>query len=315
MYWPYSFREAADLGLDFFGAINVGLGKENTIRYTVHPMDFIKNNRFLGSAPEEVSIAVETKKDPIVLSSEIVADASVPNSEHIVSPIAIAEIIPPVSNTIENVSVEETPIETTIIAQPEPTVSAQTEVVATEPTILTPEKIVEITDTLPSFIPDSERIFSDIPKNSPFYSATKYLFEAGVTHGYEDGGFYPDDWISRSETILLYDRLFKNDETTANISLPFVDILSSSELGQALKKAFARKIVAKNNRFRPNDSLTRAEAITLLIRTSGIPLATEKFSLFKDIKANNSHRVYINTFAKYLGLKGQNFEPNKAITR
>jgi murein DD-endopeptidase MepM/ murein hydrolase activator NlpD len=43
-YWPYSFSEASKLGLDFFTAVNVGLGKENAIAYTVHPLDFVQNN-------------------------------------------------------------------------------------------------------------------------------------------------------------------------------------------------------------------------------------------------------------------------------
>lgn len=78
IYWPYSFKDAADLGLDFFAAVNVGLGKENAIRYTIHPMEFIKKNRFLGSAPREQK--VEVKADPIVVSSEIVADITPPTS-------------------------------------------------------------------------------------------------------------------------------------------------------------------------------------------------------------------------------------------
>lgn len=57
LYWPYTFKEAMDLGLDFFGAINVGLGKENAIKYTIHPMEFIKNHQYLGSAPVEISVA------------------------------------------------------------------------------------------------------------------------------------------------------------------------------------------------------------------------------------------------------------------
>lgn len=113
----------------------------------------------------------------------------------------------------------------------------------------------------------------------------------------------------------MYDRLFKSNGVDTEISLPFLDILPSDELAQALSRAFTKGIVANAKYFRPNDSLTRAEAITLLVRTSGIVLDTSKSSLFPDVKTKNSHMKYINTFAKYLGLKGQSFEPNKNITR
>lgn len=266
MYWPYSFREAADLGLDFFGAINVGLGKEKAIRYTIHPMDFIKNHPILSAAPAEISATMEAEKRPIVLSSEIVADATIPHNGSTVT------IIP---------ETETTPI-------PEPILS---------------EKVVEPAHLAPAFVPDNIHLFSDIPTNSPYYAATKYLKEANVARGYaEDGGFHPRDTITRSETILLYDRLFKSGEISTEIDLPFLDILPSDELAQALTRAFTRKIVVKSNYFRPNDSLTRAEAITLLVRTSGIPLETLSYTAFQDVKLANTHRVYINTFAKYLGI-------------
>ena len=82
-----------------------------------------------------------------------------------------------------------------------------------------------------------------------------------------------------------------------------------------LLRAYSQNIVIKAKYFRSNDSLTRAEAITLLVRTSGIPLSTSFTSLFRDVKTSNTHMVYINTFAQYLGIKGGNFEPNKNITR
>lgn len=80
-------------------------------------------------------------------------------------------------------------------------------------------------------------------------------------------------------------------------------------------RALTKGVVTKGSYFRPNDSLTRAEAITLLVRSSGMELNTSKSSLFRDVKAKSSHMVYINTFAKYLGIKGGDFEPNKDITR
>lgn len=279
MYWPYTFQEATDLGLDFFGAINVGLGKENAIRYTINPMDFIKNNRFLGSAPQERNIATIVKQEPLVVSSQIVADTTVPDNGNIIT------VVP----KSENVIIPE------VIPQPEEATSR-----------------VNIS---PRFIADTTHIFSDISTDSPFYSSTKYLSEAGVVQGYSDGGFHPNDFVSRWEAILLYDRLFKNNTLYANIDFPFLDILPSDELAPALMRAFKENIVTGSNYFRPNDSLTRGETITLLVRSSGMPIETLKYSLFYDVNINNSHAKYINTFARYLGIPGGNFEPNKSITR
>ena len=279
LYWPYTFKEAADLGLDFFGAINVGLGKENAIKYTIHPMEFIKNHQYLGSAPVEISIASETTKTPVV-STEVVADTSIPND-------TITTVVP----KIEESTSTETVLDTGSILPVEPEKT-------TEPTAIAPVVV-----TTPTFVSDGTHIFSDITLDSPFYAATKYLKEAGVANGYSDGGFHPDSLISRSETILLYDRLFRGNEINTDVSLPFLDVLPSDELTPALTRAYVQKIVSRSSYFRPNDSLTRGEAITLLVRTSGLLLETGKYSLFNDVKIGSSHVAYINTFAKYLGIK------------
>lgn len=297
MYWPYTFKEASDAGLDFFSAINVGLGKENAIRYTIHPMDFIKNHPALNSAPVELSTTgntvSETKQIPLVVSSQMVADTANPSNA------AVETVVPKIEPPIVPITAKQQPAPV-VMEQPKPFI---------------PENTATPVATVPAFIPDNTHFFSDIPTGSPFYAATKYLAEANVTHGYADGGFHPSDTITRSETVLLYDRLFKNGGTDTEIDLPFLDILPSDELAQALTRAFTQGIVSKSSYFRPNDPLTRAEAITLLIRTSGIPLETARYTAFQDVKLSNTHRIYINTFAKYLGIRGTSFEPDKNITR
>lgn len=213
LFWPYTFKEAADLGLDFFGAINVGLGKENAIRYTVHPMDFIKNHRYLGAAPQERPITIEEEQKPLVISTQTVADTTIPNNNVVETVVPKIEIEP--TKAPENII----PEETSAIVAP---------VKIVESTL--PEKAPESVSIVAKFVPDSTHFFSDVSTDSPFYTATKYLSEVNVVRGYADGGFHPNDNISRSETILLYDRLFKSGESDMEINLPFLDVLPSDEL-------------------------------------------------------------------------------------
>lgn len=271
-YWPFTFREAGDLGLDFFGAINVGLGKENTIRYTIHPMEFIKNNKFFASAPPEKTLTVasdisvnQPEQAPITTSTQLVADAS----------------------------------DTTPVTKTEPVVNSA------------PPVAIE---QAPTFTPTTHQPFGDIPTHSPFYAATKYLADAGITKGYSDHRFHPNDLISRSETILLYARIFKLQPLDSAI-WEFNDILPSDEVAPYLARALQDNILARADTFRPNDSLTRAEAITLLVRSAKLPVDTAKRTAFQDVKLSHTHRTYINTFANYLRLRGTAFSPDTSITR
>ena len=47
-YWPFTSGESKAAGVDFYSAINIGLGKENAIKYTINPMAFI--NTYLGGS-------------------------------------------------------------------------------------------------------------------------------------------------------------------------------------------------------------------------------------------------------------------------
>jgi uncharacterized protein YifE (UPF0438 family) len=40
-YWPFSMSEAQPLGLNFYSAINYGLGKDKALKYTIHPFNFV----------------------------------------------------------------------------------------------------------------------------------------------------------------------------------------------------------------------------------------------------------------------------------
>ncbi|MFZ2256175.1 MAG: hypothetical protein WAW59_00570 [Patescibacteria group bacterium] len=43
-YWPFTSADSRNAGLGFFESVNAGLGKENALKYTIHPMNFINAN-------------------------------------------------------------------------------------------------------------------------------------------------------------------------------------------------------------------------------------------------------------------------------
>ena len=47
-YWPFTTAESNAAGLDFFGSIDAGLGKDKAEKYTINPMTFV--NTYLGGA-------------------------------------------------------------------------------------------------------------------------------------------------------------------------------------------------------------------------------------------------------------------------
>lgn len=304
-YWPYSFKEAADVNLDFFGAVNVGLGKENAIRYTINPMDFIKTHRFLSSAGTEKVISVAGNSTPIPLNSAP-ATPTVNNTSVLVADTSNSATISTtvVTGTTNTQSTNITPVDTTTQTASITNTSSEAPVVTTPTPVVTP-----VVRTI-----DPAHPFADISTNSTFFAATKYLFDKGVTKGYDDGTFRADSLLSRGETILLYGRLF-GATPLDSAEWEFSDVLPSDELYGYLARAATDGIVTHNRFFRPNDSLTRAEAVSLLVRSAKLTLSSTRKQTFKDVKLSHTHFQAITTLTEYLGIRGANFLPDQPITR
>ncbi len=63
VYWPFTSKEAQLAKVDFFDAVNVGLGKDNAIRYTANPMDFVQDNLNASTSSDSASTSSEDSSD------------------------------------------------------------------------------------------------------------------------------------------------------------------------------------------------------------------------------------------------------------
>ncbi len=52
-YWPFTSSEAYSAGLDFFSAVNAGLGKDSALRTTINPMKFVQEYMDDDFAPQD----------------------------------------------------------------------------------------------------------------------------------------------------------------------------------------------------------------------------------------------------------------------
>lgn len=92
--------------------------------------------------------------------------------------------------------------------------------------------------------------------------------KSGFANGYGDGTFRPGGKITRLELVAIVARAL-NLKSETNAFLPYADSDQISSWGIAYATALyeAGLIEGKdNNRFAPNDQVTRAEAVTLLLR-------------------------------------------------
>lgn len=140
-----------------------------------------------------------------------------------------------------------------------------------------------------------------------YNSAINAVVKAGLMKGYPDGTFAPNGKITRAE----FAQLIKGIDNPNMAELPFTDVAGHWGL-DAISQAYANKRIAgyPDNTFKPNNDITRAEAVTILnslfdrgINEAGLANVRKDIVEFKDldrshwayyqiIEASNTHEFY-----------------------
>lgn len=159
--------------------------------------------------------------------------------------------------------------------------------------------------------------FTDISENDPYYTFIWELVSKWVINGYEDNTFRPQNSISRTELLKMI-FLFKWTSLSRSTNNYFTDILDSSWQKKYVNTAVELKLIStENKKFHPNGSITRSEALKMIL-------------LFFVWEINSNYNLNINDisttdwYAKYFQyawgkdlfeIKNNYYYPNKAITR
>lgn len=111
----------------------------------------------------------------------------------------------------------------------------------------------------------TESGYSDVSSSDWYNNAISTLSNLGVITGYEDGTFRPNASISRAEFVTIATRFF---DYTAEYEGTFSDVSYSSWYADFVQAAVDMGLVNgyENGTFRPNASITRAEAVAIVNR-------------------------------------------------
>ena len=125
--------------------------------------------------------------------------------------------------------------------------------------------------------------YTDLPNNAWYQEAVDYVLQNGLMNGYSSNIFAPEDHLSRAMLAqILYNKEGKPAVTGNN---RFADIDSAAWYINAVTWAATQGIVNGygNNRFAPNDNITREQLAVMLWRYAGSPAVTEKELSFSDV--------------------------------
>ena len=110
--------------------------------------------------------------------------------------------------------------------------------------------------------------FKDVKDTSKYYyKAVLWAAEQGITNGYSDGTFRPDDECTRGQVVTFLWRANGSPEPTTTNN-PFTDVPSGKYYSKAVLWAMETGITTgrTNTTFGPDDACTRGHVVTFLYR-------------------------------------------------
>ena len=112
----------------------------------------------------------------------------------------------------------------------------------------------------------SEITFTDVPANSWYAEAVKYVTENGLMLGVGDGKFAPDMVTSRAMVVTVLYRI--EGEPKAGAGEEFTDVADGQWYTDAVAWASANGIVLgyDNGKFGPSDTMTREQLAAVMYR-------------------------------------------------
>lgn len=113
----------------------------------------------------------------------------------------------------------------------------------------------------------SDNGFSDVPAGKWYAVAVSTLANAGAIKGYSNGTFQPSKPITRAEFVTILTGIYGANTSKG---MPFADV-DSAWCHDAVATAYANGLVGgyADGTFHPNQTITRAEAVTILNRVLG----------------------------------------------
>ena len=119
--------------------------------------------------------------------------------------------------------------------------------------------------------------FSDMTTSHWAYNQIKDLSEQSIVIGYPDGTFKPDDNVTRAEFASMAIKALGQEHANVIQRISFKDIDETYWAYDAIEKAVYFELISNADdaeEFRPDDAVSRAEAITIAVNS----LTTEQIS-------------------------------------
>ena len=160
--------------------------------------------------------------------------------------------------------------------------------------------------------------FKDVPISEYYAEPVKWATNQGITRGYNETTFGPDDPCTRGQIVTF---LYRSSREGIDYSLPnpFSDVSEDAYYNMAVRWAVKNRITegTGNGKFSPDEPCTRAQVVTFLWRYLSGKTVTGSTG-FADVPAGEYYTVPVLWAVQNhvtTGTDAQHFSPDEACTR
>lgn len=198
-FWPFTWQEASDAGLDFFGAVNAGLGKENAIATTINPLKYVQN--YLGA-----TVVVD---EPVVIDEPVVVNEPVVVDEPVVDePVVIDEPVivdePVVTSVFSDLDSSNKYYEAVTFLIDKGVISGYPDgTFRPNDKVNRVEALKFILESIQADLVSGQPPFSDV-EAAQWYNDYLYTgYEKSIVNGNPDGTFRPENPVNKAEFLKI----------------------------------------------------------------------------------------------------------------
>ena len=158
--------------------------------------------------------------------------------------------------------------------------------------------------------------FYDVPNSSYYYEAVKWAVDKEITAGVGNNLFAPDQYCTRAQIVTFLWRAAGSPE--AKLTVTFSDVPATEYYAKAVAWAVEQGITkgTSADTFSPDDTCTRAHAVTFLARARNAETTGTAF--FTDVPANSYYTGAVAWAAANgitTGVTKDQFAPDAPCTR
>lgn len=311
-YWPFTTSDMKAAGYSFFQAINNGLGRENGRSNTINPMKYVQkyfDEVTRSAAPEpSASQPAPVTAPPTPAPAPVVVP---PTPQPVPPPPAPKARVGGFFITVDRQNLvvsESAQVEIRIGDENANLITSSNFIFTEEPALLLTNNAGELT---PGRL--SENVFIN--------GVAKIKFTARIPTSTEISVLYkgitfktapiniapiPPDYVPVVEAAPVAAEAQSSEapppsetvtEQAPSVEPPFSDVAAGSTYFEALRYLKDKNLVAgyDDGTFKPDDSVTRAEAITFILRAINEPVQEEESSVFPDVNPPAWYVKYVAT--------------------